>query len=528
GAYQVGNSNFAALWLWHRTNIYNPSASVTVTGSVPLDGLPVGHYQAEWWDTFAGAPLTNFAFDVTDTNLARLAIPPVLRSTALFVGPPPKGEASAPALVQTLASNSTASTLPLMITNSGGLPLTYSISITGATPVMYRATDSTQSAGPVFAWKDISSVGRDITGSFVPLTGLSARDEGIAGPIDIGFPFPFFSGGQAPDLFTQLYVSPNGFVTFSPFTGATAANQPLPSSSAPSNCIAFFWRNFDLTAAGRVYCDTDPLGGKFILQFQDVPIPLTATTLTCQLILKSSGEILMVYKTIGTPGAYTVGVQDGAALHGLQVAYNQSYLQDGLAVSLSPVPWLSVSKNAGVVPRGASEVVMLAFDPTRVPIGTYGATLSLTTGDPGFSTRQMPVSLTVLTPFDQWRWTHFSTTDNNGPAADNADPDNDGLVNLVEYALGLDPKVADRQPLSAVIEQGHLTLSYRRPYPAPTDVIYLPEVSETLDAPAWSSGPSYTSQVVVDNGDGTGTVVVTDLADTTVASAHFLRLRISR
>jgi len=52
GAYQVGNTNFAALWLWHRTNIYNLAASTTVTGNFPLSGLQAGTYNAMWWDTF--------------------------------------------------------------------------------------------------------------------------------------------------------------------------------------------------------------------------------------------------------------------------------------------------------------------------------------------------------------------------------------------------------------------------------------------------------------------------------------------
>jgi len=33
GAYQIGATNFAALWLWHRTNIYNPSATATLSGA---------------------------------------------------------------------------------------------------------------------------------------------------------------------------------------------------------------------------------------------------------------------------------------------------------------------------------------------------------------------------------------------------------------------------------------------------------------------------------------------------------------
>ena len=46
---------------------------------------------------------------------------------------------------------------------------------------------------------------------------------------------------------------------------------------------------------------------------------------------------------------------------------------------------------------------------------------------------------TALTPLQQWRQTHFSSTANAGNGADAFDADRDGLPNLVEYALGTSP-----------------------------------------------------------------------------------------
>src|SRR5437667_1737725 len=158
--------------------------------------------------------------------------------------PPAAGSIADPEFSQVLGTNSPPLTLNLQIPNTGpagGLPLLYSLSITGATPVSYSALSSLEPRGPVFAWKDYSAIGQDITTNFTALTARTAKDEGMAGPINIGFTFPFFSGGQSSGLFTQLYVSPNGFVSFSPFSGDTSSNQPLPSLSAPTNLIAYFW-----------------------------------------------------------------------------------------------------------------------------------------------------------------------------------------------------------------------------------------------------------------------------------------------
>jgi hypothetical protein len=46
---------------------------------------------------------------------------------------------------------------------------------------------------------------------------------------------------------------------------------------------------------------------------------------------------------------------------------------------------------------------------------------------------------TLLTPLESWRMQYFNTSENTGPAADDADPDHDGLTNFTEYAFGLSP-----------------------------------------------------------------------------------------
>jgi len=52
------------------------------------------------------------------------------------------------------------------------------------------------------------------------------------------------------------------------------------------------------------------------------------------------------------------------------------------------------------------------------------------------------VNVTVLSPLQAWRQQFFGTTANSGTAADTADPDGDGVTNLLEYALGTAPDSA--------------------------------------------------------------------------------------
>ena len=63
---------------------------------------------------------------------------------------------------------------------------------------------------------------------------------------------------------------------------------------------------------------------------------------------------------------------------------------------------------------------------------------------------------------NNWRQTHFGTTANSGNAADGADPDHDGMNNLMEFALNLPPNAASQVPASVQPAGGNLEYTYTR------------------------------------------------------------------
>ncbi|MGA9776981.1 MAG: DUF5060 domain-containing protein [Limisphaerales bacterium] len=135
GAYAIGTNNWQALWLWNRTNVFAATPGPSVTGTVAVAGLDPGTYAGTWWDTFGAGAVSNFTFTVTGSNVpVTLATPTVLRSLALYVGIPAQAGIIVPNLTQTAASNAPPFNVPLVITNSGGLPLAYSLSSTSAIP----------------------------------------------------------------------------------------------------------------------------------------------------------------------------------------------------------------------------------------------------------------------------------------------------------------------------------------------------------------------------------------------------------
>jgi uncharacterized repeat protein (TIGR02543 family) len=112
-----------------------------------------------------------------------------------------------------------------------------------------------------------------------------------------------------------------------------------------------------------------------------------------------------------------------------------------------------------------------------------------------------------------------------------ADPNRNGLNNILEYAFGGTPEGGsnpDAFPVAGISADGkHLTLTYRR-QPAETDLEYRAVVSNDLTI--WNyngdgTETTYTSETLSPtiNEDGTQTVIVTDLTDLSTLPAGTVR-----
>ena len=95
----------------------------------------------------------------------------------------------------------------------------------------------------------------------------------------------------------------------------------------------------------------------------------------------------------------------------------------------------------------------------------------------------------ALSSLELWRQQYFGTTANTGNPANNADDDKDGLLNLVEYAFGLNPKDGSSAALPLpTLAGGSFLVSIVQPA-AVSGLSYRAEWSPTLDAVNWTPIP---------------------------------------
>lgn len=151
--------------------------------------------------------------------------------------------------------------------------------------------------------------------------------------------------------------------------------------------------------------------------------------------------------------------------------------------------------------------------------GTYILELSAN-NENGTASRTLEV--TVLTHLQSWRQAHFDTTTNTGDAADNADPDHDGLANLLEFATGQLPKTPNGSITYLTTSGSTLDFTYPRSHAAVADgVHFIVEWCTALSGDWSTSGVTQAPVPQTDNG------VSTSWKATLSAGSHqrFVRLK---
>ena len=137
--------------------------------------------------------------------------------------------------------------------------------------------------------------------------------------------------------------------------------------------------------------------------------------------------------------------------------------------------------------------------------------------------------LQLTTPFERWQLAEFTPEQlaQPGVGGELDDPDRDGICNLLECALGLNPNQASSVGLPVGDISGeYLTLSFNREKDA-TDITYRVEATGDLSS-SWAEIWNSTSEPYGGGGNASELVTVQDTVPVSTAPRRFIRLKVTK
>ncbi|MBN2466364.1 hypothetical protein JXD38_12160 [candidate division WOR-3 bacterium] len=189
----------------------------------------------------------------------------------------------------------------------------------------YRWVDSDESGGPAFNWIDISGSG----------TLITLADDDNQGPFALGLAFDFY--GRQRD---SVRVCSNGWVSFSS-ESHQFHHHPIPDARDPNSLIAALWADLDPSQGGSVYYLQDSAHERFIVSWVDVPLRGTTDSCTFQVVMDTSGDIVLQYLRLPEAAwlgvdSCSVGIENDSGTVGLEYLHNglpvENQLHDSLAI----------------------------------------------------------------------------------------------------------------------------------------------------------------------------------------------------
>jgi glycerophosphoryl diester phosphodiesterase len=371
--------------------------------------------------------------------------------------------------------------------------------------------------------------------------------QGWCSPLNRGIPFRDFSLGV--DITFGNALQPDRWAGIL----LTATDHPLGNDSAPTNAI--FGYHFLATKAGRLLLYKYTGGGPQIIAAVDTLRPIgTDETIRCT-ITRSGSTVTFARSDSSTVLSFTDGGFEGLYLtlgaKGLNADFSNVHVAPGLPPILvnRPPTYLRLGQacDFDFIAQGFPASTFQLTDGSLPPgldltengklvgvvttVGSYTFSIQATNGVAPDDSANFSIS--VLDQFRDWDRQQFQqqVQDANisGPTAD---PDADGIPNLVEYALNSDPlDVNSRGSLSVNLIAGP-TLNARYLsitavlLASATDIDVSAEVSN--DLVNWFSGPAYTEIISDATADGLRTMTWRDLAEIDSFSPRFIRLKVSQ
>jgi hypothetical protein len=222
-----------------------------------------------------------------------------------------------------------------------------------------------------------------------------------------------------------------------------------------------------------------------------------------------------------------------AATQTIDFTHPASYPLDGTGLSLSATASSGLPVNlsviSGLVNFESNQLIPLVVGPVTVRATQVGNSNFLA-AEPV----DVIINITHTYLASAWRNQYFNAIQlaDTSVSGHSADPDGDGLNNLLEYALNLDPLTPGPSPVVAtrvtVGANEYLALNFRRRLKE-AGIEYAPQISDSLENWNGENGNPHLIEfgAAINNHDGTETVQYRSSVPYGTSEKEFIRLKVS-
>jgi alpha-tubulin suppressor-like RCC1 family protein len=302
---------------------------------------------------------------------------------------------------------------------------------------------------PAFALSDATITVAEDSGSYSSNAFATDITPGIG---DVGQTVSFAANNNNNALFSvRPAISADGTLTFTPAANANGS-ATVTVIATDSVGLSSASQNYSIVVTSVI--DTPVLA--------NTPTSASITTTTVTL----GGEVTASEATVNERG----------------VVYAITSANAAPQIGGTDVTKLSTSGTTGV----------FTVDVSDLAAGTGYSFRAYAINSAGTSYSEVGTFTTVSAPThtDQelWRFANFGSYDSVDSGADSADPDGDGLNNLLEYVMGSDPNASDILPATLALNGPNLEYTYTRSTAAKdAGVTYQVLWSDTLEVGSWSA-----------------------------------------
>ncbi|WP_299440118.1 HYR domain-containing protein [uncultured Aquimarina sp.] len=242
------------------------------------------------------------------------------------------------------------------------------------------ATNYTVDTSGTINREDISATGTEVI----------LNDDDVSSALPIGFTFAFY-GNQ----YTELYLSSNGFITFSDENESSNRAQLIPDTSKPNNLIAFDWNDINPSVRGTIRYTTIGTAPNrtLIVDFDNVAYFASSLNTTVQVKLFETSNRIEIHATnIEDVGKdKTMGLENINGTSAIAVSGRNRTRWSANNEVVAFLPTSEVFDNCGVDTLEASQTT---FDCTNIGDNT----ITLTATDTNGNQTQKTVTVTITDP----------------------------------------------------------------------------------------------------------------------------------